>query len=414
MIHTTGGGLIQDQVAAGIRADVERLCALGDRNLGTKRNRAATDYVTKRLREARVDVESIEFEVPAWCFRGASVRTADIELEVHPGPFSTTIAGKGPLVVVRRAEELSAVDTPGAVLLLCDEIAATQFTPRDYPFYGDPEHAAILDALEAAHPLAVLAATDKSAMTGAMSPFPLIEEVRFSVSSAYMTAEQGTELARRAGEVTSVSIDSEVRPSSGSQPYGRRIGTSEGRIVVSAHIDSKPGTPGAIDNASGVAVMLAAAGLLGEAASSCTIEFVPYNGEDHALAPGEVAWLAANEDLSDVKLAVNIDGSGLPGAPSAYSLYDVDEETTAVIDSLSANHASVAEGPQWPAGDHMIFAMRGIPAVAVTSTDFEAVSGEYAHTPEDVPEILDYELLADTARFIAAVIATMYASQSNG
>ena len=394
---------MNDAVAGKIRADVEALCALGDRDLGTARNRAATDYVGSRLREAGVEVESIEFDVPEWRFGTATVETGELKLEMHPGPFSMSVDGEGPLVVVRTAEELSDV-APGAVLLLCGEIAASQLTPRDYPFYGDPGHAAILDSLEAIEPLAVIAATTESAMTGAMSPFPLIEEVRFGVPSAYMTAEEGVRLAGHVGALTSVSITSEVHASSSVQLSGLQRGASEGRIVVSAHVDSKPETPGAIDNAAGVGVMLAVADLLGEVDSLRTVEYVAFNGEDHTLAAGELAWLAANEDLSDIVLAINIDAVGLPGDPSAYSLYGVDETTADLIADVSAKHPGVAEGPPWPASDHMVFAMRGVPAVALTSTDFATASRVYSHTPRDVPEILDYGLLADTARFVAALV----------
>jgi aminopeptidase YwaD len=392
-----------DPVANRIKSDVETICALGDRDLGTDRNRVATDFVGERLRTAGLEVEAIEFSVPEWRFGAASVKTDGLSLVAHPGPFSRAVDGEGPLAVVRRAEEIPTVP-PGAVLLLCGEIASTQLTPRDYPFYSDPAHAAILDALEAVQPLAVLAATTKSAMTGAMSPFPLIEETRFGVPSAYMTAEDGSALAQHAGRPTSVVISSEVLASNSIQLTGRRRGTGTGRVVVSAHIDSKPDTPGAIDNAAGVAVMLALGDLLGETAPRRTVELVPFNGEDHVLAPGELAWLAANPDLSDIILVVNVDAAGLPGEPSAYSMYGLDEKMRSTIAELSQSHPRVAEGPQWPASDHMIFAMRGIPAVAVTSTDFATASGVFSHTPNDVPEILDYDVLADTARFIAALI----------
>jgi len=393
-----------DRLEAMIRADVERLCTPGDRDLGTKRNRDATDYVIRRMREAGLDTESIAFEVPEWRYGRATVRVGDLELSAHPGPYSAAVEGEGQLIAIRTADEIGTVDAPGSVLLLCDEIAATQFTPRGYPFYNDADQAAILDALEAARPLAVLCATGTCAMTGAMSPFPLIEEVGFAAPSAYMTAEKGAELAVHAGETIAVSIDSDVSPSTSAQPVGRRAGTAEGRVIVSAHVDSKPGTPGAIDNAAGVAVLLAVAELLGEAELRHAVEFVPFNGEDHVLAPGELAWLAANEDLSDVKLVINIDAAGLLGAPSAYSLYGVDPATVAIAARLSADNPSVAEGPQWPASDHMIFAMRGIPAIAVTSTDFAAASRRYSHTPADIPAILDYDVLAGTARFVADLI----------
>jgi Zn-dependent M28 family amino/carboxypeptidase len=55
----------------------------------------------------------------------------------------------------------------------------------------------------------------------------------------------------------------------------------------------------------------------------------------------------------------------------------------------------------------MIFAMRGTPAVAVTSSDFQTASRGYSHTPADTPDILDYELLEHSAYFIADLIRTV-------
>jgi hypothetical protein len=55
----------------------------------------------------------------------------------------------------------------------------------------------------------------------------------------------------------------------------------------------------------------------------------------------------------------------------------------------------------------MIFAMRGIPAMAITSTDFATASRAYSHTPADTPDILDFDLLAGTARFVAELVANL-------
>lgn len=391
-------------LAEKIRTDVARLCEPGDRDLGTQRNREATRYVIERMRGIGLATQSIRFDVPEWRYGGATIEVGGRTLQIEPGPFSSGLQGAGELQVIRNADEIPAAKA-GSVLLLCDEIATTQFTPRDYPFYSDPGHAAILDVLEASGAIAVLAATTKSAMTGAMSPFPLIEEPRFSLPSAYMTAEDGAWLAAHAGETVSITIDSEVMPSTGEQPIGRLTGSGESRVVVCAHVDSKPNTPGALDNAAGVAVMLAAAEILADAAVERTVEFIPFNGEDHTLAPGELAWLGVNKDISDIVLAINIDAAGLPGAPSAYSFYGLDEAMAALAEEVAREHPDVARGPEWPASDHMVFAMRGVPAVAVTSTDFASASGEYSHTPADAPGLLDYDLLAATANYVAELVA---------
>lgn len=395
-------------LAEQICTDLHRLCDPGDRDPGTERNRAATTYVGERMRELGLAVEELPFEVPEWRFGTASVNVDGIEVVAHPGPFSDRCDSRGRLLVVRSWEELAELDARGAVLLVCDGAAAEPLTPRGYPFYANPEHAALADALEAAGPIALIAATTTHQMAGAMSPFPLIEEYGFRIPTAYIAAEQGAQLAEKAGQDAQVRIDSQTLPSRGVQLVGRSAastGGASGTIVVSAHIDSKTGSPGAIDNAGGVTVLLAVASLLCGRDLGCDVEFVPFNGEDHSLAPGEMAYLASRGELAGVRLNINIDGAGLPGAPSAYSVYGFDEGRAAILTRLAAQRPhAIAEGPAWPASDHMIFAMNGVPAIAITSSDFEAFTRTYSHTPADVPAILDAELLAETARFIAAVI----------
>lgn len=390
-------------LAERIREHVERLCAPGDRHPGTARNRAATDYVASVMREMGLAVEELPFDVPEWEYGDTSASVRDRRFKMHPGPFSASADVEGDLVVVTDAGDLVSLDARDRVLLLRGAIAEVQFTPRGYPFYQDAAHAAVLDALEATRALAVLAATGKNpSMTAGMSPFPLIEEPAFALPTAYITAEEGAELAAHEGERVRVRIDSGTRPSTGLQPVGT-LGAREGRrVVIGAHIDSKPETPGALDNASGVAVLLAAAGLLAGTALDLAVEFVLFNGEDHVLAPGELAYLNTHS-LPDIELMINIDGAGLPGSPSAYSHYNADGPLIGLLERLAADNPSVALGETWPASDHMIFAMQGIPAIAITSEDFATASGVYSHTPLDTPDVLDYALLAGTARFVAEV-----------
>lgn len=394
-----------------IGADLSRLCDPGDRDLGTGRNRAATSFVGERMRELGLEVEELQFDVPEWRFGSASLGVGDTQFAAHPGPFSDSCRASGRLLVVRSWQELEGLDAAGAVVLVCDEAAREPLTPRGYPFYDNPEHTALANALETGEPVAIVAATTSHEMAGALSPFPLIEEPGFRIPTAYLSAELGAELATHVGQDVSVHIESQTLPSSGVQLIGRRQGTSEasaGVIVVSAHVDTKPETPGAIDNASGVVMLLAVASLLQGREIACGIEFVPFNGEDHTLAPGEMAYLSARQGIKDVRLNINIDGAGLPDAPSAYSVYGISDDLAEKLARVAALHPdTVAEGPAWPASDHMIFAMSGVPAIAITSSDFEAFTRVYAHTPADVPAILDAKLLAETARFVAALIETL-------
>jgi aminopeptidase YwaD len=398
-------------IAVRISEHVAALCAVGmDRHPGTDRNRWAVDYAVDAMLELGLEVELLEFEVPEWRRSDAMVSIGDLEVRAQPGPFSAPLDAVGRLVVACCEEELAGVRVGGAVLLLHGSIAESQLTPRAYPWYANPEHAAILDTLDRLEPLAVIAATGRNpALTAALSPFPLIEDPAFGTPSAYISVEEGVVLLDHAGEPVSVRIDSGVVPSTGVQPVGRLAGTGEGRVIVGAHIDTKPDTPGALDNAGGVATLLAVAELLRSERTRLrrSVEFVPFNGEDHPQAPGEVAYLRARPHLSDVALMVNVDGAGFREGASVVSRYATNSAVDAAFSEALSQASNVVEGVQWPSSDHMIFVMRGIPAIAVTSQGFSKLWNEVAHTSADTPDLVDPSVLADAARFIAGVLRAL-------
>ncbi len=194
------------------------------------------------------------------------------------------------------------------------------------------------------------------------------------------------------------------------QVVARKSGVAPGnrRVLVSAHIDSRYGTPGALDNAAGVCVLMALADLLGDAAPALDVELVPFNGEDDFAAPGEMAYLDwPDADLDNVALVVNIDAVGRRDDDTAISFYGCPDEIREVALAAAATVPRIVEGPEWPMSDHMIFAMRGIPAIAVTSTGLTEIAATVAHTADDVPELVDPTLVDDAARFIAALIAAL-------
>ncbi|MBN2405483.1 MAG: M28 family peptidase [Coriobacteriia bacterium] len=392
-------------LAGRIRQHVLRLCEGADRHPGNQHNRDATDYVTGVMRTLGLAVETLPFQVPDWRFSASTLDIGGRSFAIHPGPFSQRVNGTGRLAAASSALELRDLDARGAVLLLHGEIARIQLTPRGYPWYTDDAHTAIIDTLERLAPVAVVSATGKNpAMTAGMSPFPLIEDPGFAVPTAYLPAVDSPVLLEHLGEVAAIDIASGTVPSPGMQPVGRLQGTGASRVVVGAHIDTKPETPGALDNAGGVAVLLAVAELLAGIRRSVTVEFVPFNGEDHASSPGEVAYLEAHPDLSDVVLMINLDGVGLRNAPTAWSGYGLTAVQQDLVKMIAASGSTVIAGPPWPASDHMVFATRGTPSLALTTADFERFSGTIAHTLADTPGEVDFELLYDTACFVAAVI----------
>jgi aminopeptidase YwaD len=406
-----------DELARTIASRVQLLCGFGpDRAPGTAANDEAAAFVRDSLLTAGVATETLPLKVTGWRHGVARIELATGEtIAAHPGPFSPAIDVSARLVEVSSADELERLDenvAAGSVLFVHGSLAAEQLTPRGYPWYSNAEHVAILERIEHLAPAVVVAATGLNpATTGALSPFPVIEDPSFRLPSAYITEANGARLLASAGEVVGIAIDSERFEATGAQPVGRLAAAQGGatrRVLVTSHLDTKHDTPGALDNATGVAVMLAVAELLAEEPPlRHDIEFIAFNGEDHAESAGEVAYLAAYPETGDIALVVNIDGAGLAGGPCAVSRYNLSAELDALVESALSASGGVIEGEPWFASDHAIFEMRGVPAMAITSADMVTTFSTLTHTAADVPEIVDADVLAEAARFIARVVRAL-------
>lgn len=415
-----------ETLAARVDAHMRAIVGAGPhRDVASAGNRAANDYFERVAREAGFEVERLGFDCVTWVGGEDSAEpTARLraggreDFEVFPGPYSLPFAGEAPLVAASTIEELEALgDLVGRIVLLHGDIVSEQLTPKEYPFYKMERHTRILGAIEASGAAAVIAATTKNpGLVGAIYPFPLIEDAAVAFPSAFMRETEGARLIGHAGDPVELRIDSGRVPDRGEQVVARLRGATEGagRVLVMGHIDTRRTTPGALDNAAGAACLLALAEELAVARARGaepprhTIEVLPFNGEDNYAAPGEMAYLAANPDgFEDVALAINLDALGYVDGPTEVSSYTCTEVVREAVERGLANLTRTVEGPQWPMSDHMVFVMRGVPAIAITSRAIHFLEQEICHTAKDVPELVDAELLAETVTFLVRLISEL-------
>ena len=386
-----------------------------DRRPGSPGNDVATGYVAADLARWGWQVSEQTFDVLDWSGTPGTVRVGREQWTAHPSPYARGAETGGPLVVARTRHDVEA-DLSGKVVLLLGDLAREPLTPTDYPFYANPEHAALVTALVEARPRVVLAGTGKAPDTaGAMEPFPLIEDGAFGLPTANLRVSDAEALAAHAGERVRVDVTAHRWPSHARNVIAR-LGNPARRVVLTAHVDSKPGTPGALDNAAGVVTLLLLArelaGQLDDGAlASVGVEVAVLNGEDCYSAPGEQAYLAEYGDsLADIVLAVNIDGAGYRVGATAYSLYGTDEPLERTVRQALAAHPRLVEGPAWYSSDHMVFAQRGVPALALTTDQLQTVLNEVGHSPHDTPAQVDVTLLVDQARALCDVVEALLAS----
>jgi len=211
-------------------------------------------------------------------------------------------------------------------------------------------------------------------------------------------------------------------------------------IVVGAHFDSTPSTPGADDNASGVAAMLEIARLLETFEPAATVQFVGFNLEEiqrwvpptyRVGSKAYVKWLT--DQVAQVGGAFVLEMVGYTGprqrVPAAVNLVKRVPRTghfLAAVGDGNSHHLlaameRAAEGvielvtlgvplkgfvvPDTRRSDNARFWDVDYPSLMVTDT--ADLRNPHYHRPTDTPETLDYAFMAKVVTVVArAVIAT--------
>lgn len=404
-----------DQMNARATKILQRLCVeIANRDVGSTGNRQASDYFADTIARYGFETNRQEFDCLEWVQGEAELGVDGKGFQVQVSPYSLGCNLRAPLVPIKTAAELAAVDLEDKILLLHGEIAKEQLMPKNFPFYNPENHQQIYKLLEEKAPLAIISATARNPeVAGGVYPFPMIEDGDFNIPTATMTDQEGKRLLKAAGKMTTLKIDSQRIPAKGYNVIARKGTQMNQRLVISAHIDAKPDTPGAIDNGTGVTVLLLLAELLQDYAGNLGVEIVALNGEDHYSAAGQKLYLHENaEELTSIALAVNLDGAGYFEGQTEYSCYGCSAKIEGVIERVFSNFPELRHGEQWYQSDHMIFAMKGRPAMAITSQYFLQTFNEITHTPKDHPGIVDVSKLVTTANALAAFIVAFEKSMT--
>jgi hypothetical protein len=209
-------------------------------------------------------------------------------------------------------------------------------------------------------------------------------------------------------------------------------------VVVGAHYDSVLGCPGANDNATGTAALLALAAKLARERPPRTLRFVAFTNEEppHFLTAemGSLVYARRcrqrNERIAAMVSLETIgyysDREGSQRYPPPLSLfYPSQGDFIAFVGNLASRklvreavrtfreHASFpSEGaalPGWLAGvgwsDHWSFWEQDYPAIMVTDT--APFRYPHYHLPEDTPEKIDYERMARAVEGLEKVVRSL-------
>lgn len=389
---------------------LKTLCSIpSGRSTGSAGNRAATDFYEGVAGQWDYTLDTTPFDCLDFSSGGSSLTCNGRYLKVHVSPFSVGCDITAELVTVSTVEELEECTCEGKILLVQGAVCAEHLMPRNHPFYNPDHHKKIYALLDEKRPAAVITATSRNpAMMGAMYPYPLIEDGDFDIPSVYCNKSTGEKIAALAGDEFRLAVRAERIHTTACNVIARKVPDAGQKVVICAHIDARPGTPGALDNASGTVVLLLLAEMLGQYKGKTGIELVAINGEDHYSACGEIDYLNRyGNELDRVLLAINIDGIGYTKGKTSFSFYGCPGHISRKARAAFKAYGGLSEGGQWYAGDHMVFVQGGKPAIALTSERAVELTRKITHTPKDTPDLVDPEKLVEAARAIEDLIKRM-------
>jgi hypothetical protein len=226
------------------------------------------------------------------------------------------------------------------------------------------------------------------------------------------------------------------------EAYGRTFANVEAElegadeiVIIGAHYDSERGTPGADDNASGVAAMLALARATKGNELSRTVRFVAFANEEqpHFQTPAMGSWQYAKRSRARgerIVAMLSLESMGYysdePGSqhypPPLSFVYPSEGNFIGFVGNVRSRKlvrravASFRDAVRFPSegaalpeavpgvgwSDHWAFWQEGYPAIMVTGT--APYRNPHYHRATDTPDTLDYERLARVVIGLEAVI----------
>jgi len=207
------------------------------------------------------------------------------------------------------------------------------------------------------------------------------------------------------------------------------------RLIIGAHLDTVPGTPGGDDNASGVAVLLEASRLMATRPSPGPVEFVAFNLEELAMVGSthyaktlrraktpllgmlslEMVGFTETKGLQQYPWFLRgrypAQGTylGLAANPRSRGFLSAVVNAMRSVPNLPVETLVIPRNgwvfPESRLSDHAPFWDRGYPALLLTDTAF--LRNPHYHQPTDTVETLDLDFLTKVCQGIVATIEAL-------
>lgn len=394
-----------------LMTDFYALCAFGGRLAGSGQEEAAMSWALERLREIAPGVSRVDVPYDGWRCVSASLALLGDTVQVLPckpllRSLSTPQAGLEAEVLDLGMGRLDDFERAG------DKVRGKIVMVRhEYPF--SPQHLHRRRKYEqalargAAGFLIVNPLPGKGLLSGSSGR----ARDGAGIPAAYIDFESGERIAQAgARQPVRVRLHIEGQETPGAQAGVGILdipGRSTRRIVISAHMDGHDLGQSALDNATGVAVALAAARALAPRLSDQThgLRICFFSAEEWALA-GSARYLDGLEDSERQRLKLDINLDTVAGDDTLTALIsDFPELAGMVANSAALAQVPVATHlPLMPNSDHANFAAHGIPALRLVA-GFNRPESRVNNilSPGDLPEVVREAELRQALRVTCAM-----------
>jgi hypothetical protein len=320
---------------------------------GSPGEAAAADWLEEQFARIGCDTSRMWLPCPGWEYEGEEFYLRGERLDAGAQFYSVGCDVSGPLEPIE----------PDGHGMFCGDVGGRIAIVRETDTREVNERNQLLLALESA---GALAAIMESEYPDTYST-KMFRTPEASLPCAGVSGQVGSKLFGAVGQEARLVIRARQTQSTTSNVFGD-LGPADGPLLmVCAHHEASPGSPGAYDNASGVGVILEMAERLASAGCGARLRFVGWGGHEFGILGSQ--WYAENhpDDISAVKRFLVFDAVGARESDPEIRVWGGDR----LMDSMHAWGETQEDVRVLPgsggAGDATHFIRAGVESVWVTA-----------------------------------------------
>ena len=189
---------------------------------------------------------------------------------------------------------------------------------------------------------------------------------------------------------------------------------SDAIMIMCAHYDTKPISPGALDNGAGVATVLTAAKIMSTYTFNHTIRFIMFSGEEIGLYGSYTYTKEAYENGDNIYAVINVDEPGYAGSTESGNIILMNhaERSDWLTDFsifiskkyMNIINLSAVPVPYLTRGDHAPFFSYGFDSVMYVTRDWDV---PWMHKQNDTLEKINKTYHEKSSKLLLAILAEL-------